>query len=72
MGILFQRCPEPGSDEFTDLCGAASYTSPADVCSTISNLCENGLCVPSEDRYTCECSWGYHFNEELLICEGKT
>uniref|UniRef100_F6WEY7 Uncharacterized protein n=1 Tax=Ciona intestinalis TaxID=7719 RepID=F6WEY7_CIOIN len=64
-----EACPTPGTDAFTSVCGSENIIRTNDMCSQIANLCENGLCISVDSGFTCECSRGYHFNDELIQCE---
>uniref|UniRef100_H2ZJC9 Fibrillin 2b n=1 Tax=Ciona savignyi TaxID=51511 RepID=H2ZJC9_CIOSA len=65
-----EPCPATGSDAFASVCGSVDFIRTNDMCGQINNLCENGVCISTEDGgYTCECSRGYEFNRDLISCE---
>jgi len=73
VAFFIKKCPEPQREDFVELCGSEDYIPSSTVCATNTELCKDGLCIPTEDgSYRCECSAGYRFNEHLLICEGES
>lgn len=64
-------CPAEGSDKFKSLCGSSTFLPPptGGICVEIEALCENGICLNTATSYQCECSNGYHFDQDTIRCE---
>nr|CAB3245049.1 fibrillin-2 [Phallusia mammillata] len=62
-----EPCPLPSTPEFLALCGTENYTLPENICAT--GVCKDGECIQTVDGYRCECMKGYHYNQDLIICE---
>lgn len=69
-----QDCPRVNSNEHQDLCQGLN-NNPSnqvrDICSTRSDLCPNGKCIPDQSQslgYYCECDDGYEKDRRTGKC----
>ncbi|CAK8693060.1 unnamed protein product [Clavelina lepadiformis] len=66
-----ERCPQPESTDFFELCGSNEFLGSDHLCDINEHLCEDGMCVQLDDGFECQCPLGYNFNQDLLICEDE-
>lgn len=71
-GTPCQACPQPGSDEFEQLCphGAGLTHSGDDIneCAQNPNICQNGACENLLGTYRCICNPGYQIDPTGKVC----
>ncbi|XP_043193529.1 fibrillin-2-like isoform X1 [Amphibalanus amphitrite] len=62
-GTPCQQCPEPGTDEFNQLCpfgpGMTHEGTDINECAQTPGICANGACENLDGAYRCICNPGY-------------
>ena len=61
-----QTCPRRGSAQYRDLCPLGQ---DIDECSSMPDLCQNGLCINTLGSYRCVCDRGYQPDISRTSCE---
>ncbi|CAB3384639.1 Hypothetical predicted protein [Cloeon dipterum] len=76
-GSRCERCPEPGTEEFDQLCpGGKGYRpNPVTVvledineCAEMDKLCGNGHCTNTFGGFMCSCGDGYRLEHDGSMC----
>ncbi|XP_072038061.1 fibrillin-2-like isoform X2 [Amphiura filiformis] len=68
-GQTCELCPTFGSMEYNKICKDSK--ARLDFCNEIVGLCDNGVCLPADDGYLCQCHVGYVLTPDGARCNDE-
>ncbi|KAF6210291.1 hypothetical protein GE061_013395 [Apolygus lucorum] len=70
-GSACERCPTPGTVNYTDLClesGIGVDGQDINECETLPDLCKHGSCINTLGSYKCLCNKGFKVDPSGTVC----